>query len=199
MFLLNNTCEDASIPIFTRINEALERGEEVTCGELFRVAKVEIAFANLFTVFFEKSVSVVMDAKVGPGHNVSNKSLVVTHPPSLSEVAAHRWCRVFDAEGRCVNIDPTIEQFPVYNGPKNLSISLLDGVWDVTVGSTSHRKRKWIWMGTDLGNSGLPLFKAHFAGSEFVKKLSNDLKNNDACPEAARAIRAEIARVVKQM
>lgn len=195
MLLLHNTCEDASIPIFNHISEALARGEEVTCGELFRVARVEIVHACLYTAFFPKSVSFITKNKLCAGDNVTS-ALVITHPPDFSEISGHRWCRVFDTEGRCVNIDPTIEQYPPYTGPASLTVTTLDGSWSVNVRSTN-RRRRWIWFGTDLGNSGLPLFKPHVGDVDFVKSLSKKLQKADPHREVTLSIHKEVVDALR--
>ena len=183
MLLLNNTCEDAALNVYKFIVSEMEKGSSIVFGDLFTVSRIEMVVAQVLPHFFEKSVSVIT-GEAG--------MLSAAHPPNGSDKAAHRWCRVFDAGGRCVNIDPSIEQYPAYIGPPSVEIEMIDGGSIVQLDvSKAARKRRWLWLGTDGGKSGVPLFNIQPCDASHIgvlQKTCEDVMDT----EATRVINKEI-------
>lgn len=184
MLLLNNTCEDAALAVYEFIVSEMDNGSSVVFGDMFTVSRVEMVTAQVYVQFLEKSVSVIT-AKSG--------MLSVAHPPDGSDKAAHRWCRVFDAGGRCINIDPSIEQYPAHIGPPCIQIVMLGGgPFEKLDVSKAARKRRWLWFGTDGGKSGVPFFNLQPGGAAYVRTLQANCEGRDPNYEVTRVIHKEI-------
>ena len=184
MLLLNNTCEDAALNVYEFIVSEMENGSSIVFGDIFTVSRVEMVTAQVYTHFFEKSVSVV---------NGASGVLSVAHPPNSSENAIHRWCRVFDAGGRCVNIDPSVEQYPVYIGPPCVEIVTLGGgSFEQLNVSKSARKRRCLWFGTNGGSSGVPFFNLQPGDATYVDAMRKNLVLRDPSAETTQIINKEI-------
>jgi hypothetical protein len=192
MFLLHNTCQDAALPTYRFIKRVLEDGHAVKFGEHFIAKRVEIVKAMVHVEFLNKAVTVIE----GGGKSL----LVITHPGILDlERATHMWCRVLDDEGRCINIDPTIEQYPSYKGPKELCVFYRDGIDDINVVQIT-RRRKWLWMGTSGGNSGLPYGKIHVCSEDSMQKWDDDtlLSNHGVGKHIREEVNSSLGKLVKQ-